>query len=137
MNTGLSAEWTLLQAQYDDYEKAALLIKVFTVSIVLVALITGLSSLLCVLFILILWLQEGVIRTVQSRTEQRLCTVEKAIANSPATSTIAMQLHTDFGHQRATPIRLVVEYIRHALRPTVAMIYIGLVIIQGVSAVLV
>ncbi len=55
-------EWCLLQNQFDSYEKHSLYIKLLSVIVLLTAEISGATSIIIVLILLVLWLQ-GVKKT--------------------------------------------------------------------------
>ena len=75
-------EWCLLQNQFDSYEKHSLYIKLLNVLLFFVALTLDVISISIVPVFLLLWLQDGIWKTFQSRIEKRLLQVEKYIANS-------------------------------------------------------
>lgn len=63
------AEWCLLQNQFDSYEKHSLYIKLLGIIIVLVAEISNVVNISVILLILVLWLQDAIWKTFQSRIE--------------------------------------------------------------------
>jgi len=89
---------------------------------------------LALMFILVLWLQEGIWRTVQARTSDRLLTIEKTLKESG--NQPAMQFYSNWEANRPGTIGLVKEYLLNALRPTVAYPYIILLGINITVALL-
>lgn len=123
--SALQSEWITLQTQFDSYEKCSLAIKlfsVFTCCLLIFALHAGVYTLLVVL---ILWLQDGIWKTFQTRIGKRLETVEQAIQEqSTATQALvpqaAMQFNLAWQHSRPNAIGLISEYVKQSLKPTVA-----------------
>ena len=103
-------EWLLLQKQHEAYEFAALAVKAAAVG----ALAFDASFVLPLL--VVLWLQEAIVKTFQARLGERLLRVERA--DGPP-----MQLHTDWLANRPRGRALIGEYLRSACRPTVAFPY--------------
>jgi len=124
---GRAHEWATLQNNIEGYERLALLIK----------LLATLGAVQCVLFgmpwlaiaaVLVLWLQEGIFRTSQARLGERILRLESAGEVAPH------QLHSEWQASRPGTVGLVVEYIRNALRPTVAFPYPLLLVLVGAAA---
>lgn len=121
----LQTEWLTLQNQFDSYEKCSLVIKLFSIlvcCILVFALNAGVWSLLVVA---ILWLQDGVWKTFQSRIGKRLEVVEQAIQDNPHLAPeqvlhMGMQFNLAWNQSRPQAIGLISEYIRQSLKPTVA-----------------
>jgi hypothetical protein len=132
-------EWCLLQNQFDSYEKHSLYIKLLSIVVLLTAVICGVTGLPIMLILLVLWLQDAIWKTFQSRIEPRLLQVEKAISDADnidsmgsATNTMtgsACQFNSDYHQLRLTGVALMVEYLCQAIRPTVAFPHIVLVLI--------
>ena len=121
--TDLAAEWSLLQNQADSYEKHSLLIKLLAIALLAAALLIDEPSALLLIVLAILWLQDAIWKTFQARIEDRLLTLETALASCDATGTCAdraYQLNTRFLQTRPGGTALIGEYLRHAVRPTVA-----------------
>jgi hypothetical protein len=124
-------EWGILHADIEKYERYSLLIKLTAV----------LSSVLCEAFsvalwftisvILLLWLQEGIWKTFQGRLGIRIEYVEHGMKNK-AKEDESFQLYTQWQTQRPGIKGLVREYVVSSLKPTVAFLYIALVILVGV-----
>lgn len=115
----LQTEWLALQANHEQYERAALVIKLLAVA--LCALAYG-ARWIWVLM-LVLWLQEAIFKTFQARLGARLLKVEALLKAGDATPGQAMQLHSEWLSTRPSGAALLGEYARSALRPTVAFPY--------------
>jgi hypothetical protein len=130
----LQSEWVTLQTQFDSYEKCSLAIKLFSILICCVlffALNAGIWSLLVVA---ILWLQDGIWKTFQNRIGQRLEVVEQAIQETPHhvpdhISQMGMQFNLAWNQSRPGAIDLIGEYIKQALKPTVAYPHVVLIVL--------
>jgi hypothetical protein len=119
----LAAEWSILQTQYDSYEKFSLLIKLFAVAVLAAAVLADHSSPMPLALLLVLWLQDAIWKTYQGRIETRLLELEAHLANCEAPSARdhqAFQYNRQFADNRPGMAGLLKEYLRQALRPTVA-----------------
>jgi hypothetical protein len=128
----LSQEWQTLQANHEQHERNALLIKLVCVALCLAGLAAHVSAGWLALVVALLWAQEGIIKTYQSRLSDRLLIVE-AMLLAPAAPThtpahAAMQLHTEWMVNRPGTLALVAGYAVSACRPTVAFPYVPLLI---------
>ena len=113
----LHHEWLALQAEHERYEALALAVKLaaFALTVVVAA-----NALLLALLAL-LWLQEAVLKTFQGRLGDRLLAIEPAL--KAGQDGPAMQLHSDWLATRPRGAGLVAQYLKSALRPTVALPY--------------
>ena len=118
-------EWCLLQNQFDSYEKHSLYVKLLSAIVFLVAEISDVISVPIVLLLAVLWLQDAIWKTFQSRIEIRLLQVERYISEESKKS--AFQLNSEFHKVRLGGLSLINEYIRQSIRPTVAFPYIVLI----------
>jgi hypothetical protein len=126
VNQPLGQEWITLQNNHEHYERGALALKVTTVVFAFALLAVNLPALIVALVVLALWLQEGIYRTSQSRLGQRLQVLEGLIrSKEPGTP---FQLHTQWQAARPGVGGLLREYVRNALRPTVAYPYVVLLL---------
>lgn len=130
----LSAEWQLLQNQFDSYEKHSLYIKLVALVLLTTGLYSSLSLWLLLPILAIVWLLDGIWKTFQARIEVRLLKVEQAIGESR--SITACQFNQEFLAQRPGMVGLVGEYIKSALRPTVAYPHALLLLLAGLSVLL-
>lgn len=127
-------EWTVLQNQYDSYEKYSLLIKLVSVTLLALAVINHMLSTASVVLVFILWLQDAIWKTYQARIEVRLMSLEAALLPSDHTrrgaesnrdveqheqaQVHAFQYNTTFAQNRPSTLGLVKEYAKQAVRPT-------------------
>ena len=119
--TPMKDEWLLLQRQHEAYEFAALAVKGVAVLVMLGLL--AFDATFVIPLLAVLWLQEAIIKTFQSRLGARLLRVEQSLREGTGE---AMQLHTEWQASRPSGPALVGEYLRHACRPTVAFLYLAL-----------
>lgn len=126
----LQQEWLTLQQQYERYESGGLHIKLFTVALTVFGLVTTVPAVWLCGLVALLWLQEGIYRTFQSRLGQRILRVEGLIRQVASASSAgqqqggAFQLHSEWLASRQGALGLVREYVRSACRPTVAYPYL-------------
>ena len=125
--SGLPAEWAVLQNNIEQYEKSGLVIKLAAVALFAGALVFSLSETLTAALILILWVQEAVLRTFQSRLVARILRVEEMLRQTGGAS---FQLHSEWMASRKGALGMLVEYASAALRPTVAFPYVVLLLID-------
>ncbi len=124
----LGQEWTTLQNNYERYESGALLVKLAAVGLFFAGIALALEPWFICLVLLVLWLQEGIFKTYQSRLGERLLQVERSLVAQPEGSRQAFQLHTSWLAQRTGTAGLLAEYAASACRPTVAFPYAVLVL---------
>lgn len=127
-----TVEWTLLQNQFDSYEKYSLLIKLTAMVIFALCAIDGLWGVIPAVVMAVLWLQDGIWKTFQSRIETRLLQLEAFFADeqtSEAASRKPFQLNSEYQLNRGGTKALVREYLEQAARPTVAFPYAVLVVL--------
>jgi len=121
-------EWAILHRDYERYERTALVIKLFAVTVSLLCWVFALGLLISNVFVLVLWLQEGIWKTYQSRIGARLLLVEKMLVDPSATQDQPFQLYSAWEAKRKGVFRLVFEYVANSLRPTVAFPYVVLLL---------
>ena len=109
-----SEEWRLLQQQHEHYEFAALAVKLAAIGVL------AFSAAFLIPLLGVLWLQDAILKTFQSRLGERLLRVEQALREG---SGPAMQLHSDWQAARPRGLGLLREYALSACRPTVAFPY--------------
>ena len=136
--SGLRQEWTSLQATFEQYERSGLTIKLVAVVTAAVGLLTSFAPVLICVVLAVLWLQEGIWRTFQSRIGARILRVEAglrslaepvALADTPASDAhLAFQLHSEWGTTRPGGLKLLWAYVANSLRPTVAYPYAVLLV---------
>lgn len=113
----LHQEWLALQAQHERYEALALGVKL----VAFAATVLVPDNTLALALLALLWLQEGVLKTFQGRLGDRLLVVEAGL--KAGEGAVAMQLHSDWLASRPRGLGLVTQYLKSALRPTVALPY--------------
>ncbi len=141
----LAQEWTTLQTSHERYETGGLLIKLFSVALTVAGFALHLNLKLMLALVALVWLQEAIYRTFQSRLGRRILRVEQLFeegvqgivqrggqggapgdAKSDAKGDMldaAFQLHSEWLASRPGALGLMAEYARSACRPTVAFPY--------------
>ena len=127
-------EWCLLQNQFDSYEKHSLYIKLLSVIVLLAAEISDVINIFIVLILVVLWLQDAIWKTFQSRIEPRLLQIEKYISEERKES--VFQFNSEYHKVRLSGLSLINEYVRQSIRPTVVFPHIVLILIILVQYVL-
>jgi len=133
MNTShLATEWSLLQNQYDSYEKHSLLIKLSSIGVLSAAYFTDHLSVFVLLLLFILWLQDAIWKTFQSRIDVRLLQLEEYLSNDHSLENHngkAFQFNRLYSQSRPGSIGLLKEYLSQSLRPTIAFPHLLLIAI--------
>jgi hypothetical protein len=131
VDSALRQEWSVLQNQYDHYETFAAIIKLVCIALVVCIFCFSGVYLLSIAVVLLLWLQEAMWKTFQGRIEARLLVIETLLSQPSGTeqSDIAMQFNRNWLAQRPSTLGLLLEYAKSALRPTVALYYILLLLV--------
>lgn len=123
----LSQEWRTLHQEHDRYDRYSLLIKLTAVLVCLLSLKLAIDIALSMMLISILWLQEGIWRTIQARATERLLAIEKMLEhpeNQPA-----MQFYSTWEAKRPGMIGLIKECLANTAQPAVAYPYVILLAI--------
>lgn len=128
----LQREWETLLHASERYEHGALAIKLAGVAVVVATAALGAPALVAVVPLAVLWLQEGIFRTSQARLAARLVRIEQAL--DAGTRDAAYRLHVEWMAQRPGVGGLVTEYLRQALRPTVAFPYPVLILLAALAS---
>lgn len=127
--TNLENEWALLQTQFDSYEKHSLIIKLFAVGVLVYSFNSEMTGVFLILILMVLWLQDAIWNTFQSRIENRLLQLENALQTEEGARNIsAYQYNSQYLATRPGAAGLVIEYSKQAIRPTVAFPHIVLVL---------
>lgn len=130
----LASEWSLLQKQFDSYEKYSLLIKLSSIGVLATAYFTNHLSVFVLLLLLILWLQDAIWKTFQARIDARLLQLEDYLSNEHSLENrdgLAFQFNSLYAQNRPGSVGLLKEYLSQSLRPTVAFPHILLIAILG------
>ncbi|WP_413283486.1 hypothetical protein [Vibrio sp. MA40-2] len=135
--SGLEKEWLLLQSQFDNYEKYSLLIKLFNIFMFCGFYLFGNITLIVIGILFVLWIQDAIWKTFQSRIEPRLLELEQAIKNgeSEKSDCLAFQFNSQYLLSRPSQFGLVKEYICQSLRPTIAYPHALLVVLALISTI--
>jgi hypothetical protein len=121
----IEKEWCLLQNQFDSYEKYSLIIKLANTGLLCTAYFVNRMSVFVVFLLLILWMQDAIWKTFQSRIEIRLLQIENSLLDQSDEN--AFQFNSLYQKNRPGSAGLISEYLRQALRPTVAFPHVVLV----------
>jgi len=116
-------EWLALHKSYDQFEAFALIIKIVAIVLTFASFIFDIHLMSLIVLLLVLWLQEGIWKTFQSRTEERLLDIE---SNNDANN--AFKFYSNWSNNKPSTIGLILEYVKNAIRPTVAFPYAVLII---------
>jgi hypothetical protein len=125
----LESEWSVLQQEYDSYEKQSLWLKLISISLLALTISFGQLNISYIIVILVFWLQDAIWKTYQARIENRLLTIETGLQNKAGSSgennlqlnsqtIIAFQYNTQFAQKRPSTVGLIFEYTKQAIRPT-------------------
>jgi hypothetical protein len=122
----LVKEWQSLHNSHERYEQYALIIKLFSVAVTLFSFAFYQVTIVITLLLAVLWLQEGIWKTYQARTNNRIELIEKALLENNLS---AFQFYSQWSKNRPSSVGLVMEYIKNALKPTVIYPYFPLILI--------
>jgi hypothetical protein len=134
--SALAHEWSTLQNNHEQHESNCLLIKLCSAAVFVACFALALDAAIAVAVMLVLWVQEGITRTVQSRLGERLLRVELLLRQASPQLAYACQLHTEWQAARPGFTGLLAEYAKSMLRPTVAFPHVVLTLLAIGSAVL-
>ncbi len=125
-------EWSILHNDHEKQERYSLLIKLVAVIVSFFAFAFEVSPVVAAFFIAIIWLQDGIWKTFQSRVAERILLVERCIKAEVAgeSDEVHFQFYTDWEKKLKGVKRLIAEYSKNSLRPTVAYPYVVLILIQ-------
>lgn len=125
----LQQEWQLLQAEHEHAERMAFWLRAGAILLCFASLAIAMDLLLSGLLLVVLWLQEAIVRTGQARVGARLLQVETALRDIDGNAQSAFQMHSGWVAARGQGPGLLAEYAGHARRPTVAVVYAALLAI--------
>lgn len=139
----LGREWSLLQNQFDSYEKFSLVIKLIGILVFSAALIFGQITIFFLALLFTVWLQDAIWKTFQARIDSRLQQLEKLLRdedkkkneyrNENPSEGSAFQFNTEYLKNRPSGLGLITEYFRQAFRPTIAFPHVVLILIFCVA----
>jgi hypothetical protein len=101
----LSQEWQMLHQDHEKYDRYGLLIKLTALLAALLSLGLKIDLWLALVFILLPWLQEGIWRTVQARTGDRILAIEELLNKSGDQP--AMQFYSNWEANRLGTVGLI------------------------------
>jgi len=129
-NSALSDEWAVLQGNHEQHERNGLLIKLAAVALLVVGPALGLDALAIIALLMVLWLQEAILRTFQARLGERILRIERLLREDTTHTGLPCQLHTEWLASRPGTTGLLAQYGKNMLRPTVAFPYAVLVLLS-------
>lgn len=124
----LKLEWQTLQREYDDYEKHALYIKISVLFILIFGVGLNIANEILLQIVIVTWVMEAIWKTYQARVECRLLRIEEWFIKEEHKLGV-FQYNSEFKKGRGSLSGLLLEYLRSALRPTVAFPYPVLLLI--------
>lgn len=131
-NTSTSAfyhtEWANLHRSYEQAEALSLVTKLVSVALYIYTSMNTPTPLIPCILTCLLWAQDAIWKTFQSRTEARLVQLENDLVNQQATQ---QGFYSQWQSQRPGIVGLLKSYCLTALRPTVAFPYGPLIAITG------
>ena len=132
-HVALGKEWQTLQDNHEQYEKMSLAVKLLGVALCFITFAVPVDVLLSCAVLMVLWLQEAILRTGQARLGDRLLRIETLLRQADdapgAGISGAYALHLNWQATRPGTVGLTVEYLSHAQRPTVAFPYVALLLL--------
>ena len=141
LNADLVKEWQALHSSHEHYEHFALLIKLVAIVLTISLLIFDQSIIVTLLMLAILWLQEGIWKTYQARTSNRIALIEQALINTKRDNknlvvdfnTSAFQFYHQWRDSRSGAITLIKEYLKNSVKPTVVYPYVPLMLLALIA----
>jgi hypothetical protein len=125
--TALGQEWITLQGNYEKHEHSRLLIKLTCIVLWAAGLALWPDRIEIVSMIFILWIQESIFSTFQSRLSERILRIERLFKEGCEAAHAPYQLHSEWNDNRPGVAKLAAQYAANALKPTVAFPYVLLV----------
>jgi hypothetical protein len=125
-SSALVHEWTTLQNNHEQYERSSLQIKLGSIALFVACIALSLDAAIVLVLMAILWLQEAISRTSQSRLGERILRIEQLLRDHAQDAAPACQLHSEWLAARPGFAGLLAEYGKNMLRPTVAFPYAAL-----------
>lgn len=128
------SEWCLLQNQFESYEKHSLYIKLLSILVLLSFVALDIYNESVLFILIVLWMQDAIWKTFQSRIEPRLLQIEQNIREEKPDA--EFQFNSEYQKVSNKGLALIVEYARQAMRPTVAFPHVILIIVYLVGYLL-
>lgn len=123
----LVEQWQTLHNSHEKYEHYALIIKLVAVSTTLAAFAFSITQYAVLLLLAILWLQEGIWKTYQSRTADAIIALENKLASNETEQPYLF--YKAWQASRSGVVGLIGEYIGNSLKPTVIYPYVPLMLV--------
>jgi hypothetical protein len=130
----LLTEWVTLQNQCDAFEKLSLAIKLLAVLLACLFSIALTHPEVIVVLNSILWIQDAIWKTFQSRFSERLLDIESCLSSPESDNSI--QFNTAWEAKPRGIVYLVSEYLRHLAKPTVVFPHLVLVLLGAYVVIL-
>lgn len=130
----LLTEWVTLQNQCDAFEKLSLGIKLLAVLLASLFSIKVSHPEIILVLNSILWVQDAVWKTFQSRFSERLLAIESCLSSSESHGSI--QFNTAWEAKPRGIVFLVSEYLRHLAKPTVVFPHLVLILLGAYIVIL-
>jgi|MDSY01.2.fsa_nt_gb hypothetical protein len=133
-NNLLSQQWLSLHNDHEQYERYALLIKLFAIVITLTSFVFSMPPLITTVLLVITWLLEGVWKTFQARTASAIITIEKKLIENEVIEegkkpVTYYSMYSQWQANRRDLNTLFREYITSSLKPTVLFPYLLLLML--------
>jgi hypothetical protein len=129
----LVEQWRTLQNNHENYENYALIIKLVATAIALFAFIFSVTSMVTLLLLATLWLQEGIWKTYQQRTVNAIMAIEDKLALNEAEQTNESMkpylVYKQWQENRPGTKALIAEYVSNSLKSTVLYPYFPLMLV--------
>jgi hypothetical protein len=130
----LSQQWLSLHNDHEQYERYALLIKLFAIVITLTSFVFSMPPLITTVLLVITWLLEGVWKTFQTRTASAIITIEKKLIENEVIEegkkpVTYYSMYSQWQANRRDLNTLFREYITSSLKPTVLFPYLLLLML--------
>lgn len=140
-NTDLVKEWRELHGSHERYEHFSLIIKLAAIALTVLLIVFTQSKIIILPILAVLWLQEGIWKTYQVRTSNRIILIEQTllyIRNGDKKppykgSAIAFQFYHQWSKNRSGLVTLVKEHIKNSIKPTVIYPYVPLMVIAFIA----
>ena len=122
-------EWAIIHGDIERYERFSLGVKLFSVLISVLCIVHQVDLRFAIAIILVLWLQDGIWKTFQQRSETRILFIEDMLRNEAVANNQAFQFHSQWKDSRQGVAGLIKEYLLNSAKPTVAYPYALLVLL--------
>ena len=126
-------QWQTLHNNHENYENYALIIKLVAIAITLFSFTFSVTSMVTLLLLATLCLQEGIWKTFQQRTANAIMAIEDKLALNEAEQTTETMkpylVYKQWQENRPTTKVLIAEYVVNSLKPTVLYPYLPLMFV--------